>query len=437
MKENISQLAVDEFSYSPRNGFFKQSSDYPLTLEQINNFQQDGHLLLRAVVSPTEIATYRPAIVGTVNRYDREQQAMEKTVSGQSQGWKFVENLCQLDPVAQRLILARRFGKIAADLLGVNTVRLFRDQSYFKAPGGGNTPWHQDGYFMPLDTTQVITMWIALSDVSPQMAPMTFVTGSHRQGYMGTSMPLDESMDEFEQSTIKSAVTFLLAARDSKGWWIDFHLAAGLSDEWVTGYVGTMLATIPDNRIPEAVSTAWNLLDSRRYRTDGKWGYNRFPPGDADSTGWALQLAYAIGKGNSERAMRVMQSLAAHKRPDGGICTYESEESIRAFIHASPKVALEGWCGSHTCVSAAIAALPEYNFQLQDYLRSTQLLDGSWQAYWWHDPEYATALAAEAIAAKNPDSDCITKAVLWAMRRLESQGFVATNDSPIDLKLSH
>lgn len=229
---------------------------------------------------------------------------------------------------------------------------------------------------------------------------------------------------------IESAVTFLLAARDSKGWWIDFHLAAGLSDEWVTGYVGTMLATIPDNRIPEAVSTAWNLLDSRRYRTDGKWGYNRFPPGDADSTGWALQLAYAIGEGNSERALMAMQSLAAHKRPNGGICTYESEESIRAFIHASPKVGLEGWCGSHTCVSAAIAALPEYNFQLQDYLRSTQQSDGSWQAYWWHDPEYATALAAEAIAAYDPDSDCVTKAVVWGMRRLESQGYVATNDNP-------
>lgn len=204
MKENISQLAVSKFPYSLKNCFPEQSSDYPLTLEQINNFQQDGHLLLCGVVSPTEIAIYRPTIVEVVNRYDLEQQAMEKTVSGQSQGWKFVENLWQLDTAAQRLILARRFGKIAADLLGVDTVRLFRDQSYFKAPGGGNTPWHQDGYFMPLDTNQVVTMWIALSDVSAEMAPMTFVTGSHRQGYMGTSMALDELMDEFEQSTIKS-----------------------------------------------------------------------------------------------------------------------------------------------------------------------------------------------------------------------------------------
>ncbi|MBC1236212.1 phytanoyl-CoA dioxygenase family protein [Nostoc sp. 2RC] len=183
---------------------FPLDSDYDLTTEQIHNFQHDGHLLVRGVVSPKEIAVYKPALVETVDRYDREQQAMEKTVSGQSQGWQFVENLYQLDLVAQRFVLARRFGKIAADLLGVDTVRLFRDQSYFKKPGGGNTPWHQDGYFMPLDTTQIVTMWIALSEVSPEMAPMTFATGSHKQGYIGASMPLDESMDEFEQSIIKS-----------------------------------------------------------------------------------------------------------------------------------------------------------------------------------------------------------------------------------------
>jgi hypothetical protein len=59
-----------------------------------------------------------------------------------------------------------------------------------------------------------------------------------------------------------------------------------------------MLANIPDSRIPEAVSDAWNLLLSRHHRLSGKWGYNKLPPGDADSTGWALQLAASIGEIN-------------------------------------------------------------------------------------------------------------------------------------------
>lgn len=230
--------------------------------------------------------------------------------------------------------------------------------------------------------------------------------------------------------TIQSGITFLLAARDSKGWWIDFHLAAGLSDEWVTGYVGTLLATLPDPRIRDAINTAWNLLQTRCHRANGMWGYNRFPPGDADSTGWILQLAQAIGEQDSERSQQALESLAEHRRPNAGMSTYAHASPIRAFIHASAEQGFEGWCGSHTCVSAAIAALPQYNSQLQDYLQSSQISNGSWLAYWWHDPEYVTALAAEAIATYDPTSDCIDRAVVWGMNRFSSHGCVATSDHP-------
>ncbi len=97
-------------------------------------------------------------------------------------------------------------------------------------------------------------------------------------------------------------VDFLLAAQETQGWWTDFNLAAGPSDEWVTGYVGAMLVNIGDVRAYEAAVTAWRLLNTRRHRVDGKWGYNRLPPGDADSTGWALQLARSLGQLEVARA---------------------------------------------------------------------------------------------------------------------------------------
>jgi ectoine hydroxylase-related dioxygenase (phytanoyl-CoA dioxygenase family) len=176
------------------------SAEYAIASEQVHSFHRDGHLRLRSVLSPSEVTAYKSALSEAVHRYDRERQAMEKSVGGQSRGWKFVENLWRLSPAARQFTLAQRFSKIAADLLGVDTVRLFRDQSYFKEPGGDNTPWHQDGYFMPLDTMQIVTMWVALSDVSLDMSPMSFATGSHRRGYLGASMPPDEAMDAFEQS---------------------------------------------------------------------------------------------------------------------------------------------------------------------------------------------------------------------------------------------
>lgn len=159
------------------------SSEYVVSLEEVNQFQQNGHILLKEVVSPDEMTVYRPHIVDAVMNYDLEEEILEQIAAGRKNGWRFVHNLWERDEVARQFILARRFAKIAADLMAVNAVRLLRDESYFKEPGGASTPWHQDCDFFPLDTQQVISMWIALSDISEEMAPLTFASGSHKEGY--------------------------------------------------------------------------------------------------------------------------------------------------------------------------------------------------------------------------------------------------------------
>jgi hypothetical protein len=39
---------------------------------------------------------------------------------------------------------SRRLAGIAAQLMGVDSVRLYHDQALFKESGGGRTPWHCD-----------------------------------------------------------------------------------------------------------------------------------------------------------------------------------------------------------------------------------------------------------------------------------------------------
>lgn len=180
------------------------SSKYLVLPEQIHKFQEQGHILLRSVASQAEIDAYRPHILKTIQRSLEENHAIEKLVQGSQENWIYINNLWSQDDIARRFILASRFGQIAAELLGVDAVRLFRDQTYFKKPGGTDTPWHQDGYFMPLNTDKIITMWLPLVDVTPEMAPMSFVTGSHRGAkYLGTSMPQPEKMQEFAESIIQ------------------------------------------------------------------------------------------------------------------------------------------------------------------------------------------------------------------------------------------
>ena len=173
-------------------------SAYDLRGDAVATLERDGHCLLRGLLTAEELSVWRSALVDAVSRHDQQTHSMEQAVGGADNGWVFVDNVWRLDEAARAFILARRFGKLAADLLGVDCVRLFRDQSYFKAPGGANTSWHQDAHFMPLDTDRIITLWVTLSDVSEDMAPLRFVSGSHRAGPLGASLPDDASMDAFE-----------------------------------------------------------------------------------------------------------------------------------------------------------------------------------------------------------------------------------------------
>jgi ectoine hydroxylase-related dioxygenase (phytanoyl-CoA dioxygenase family) len=96
-------------------------------------------------------------------------------------------------------VFSPRFAKAAADLLGVDGVRIYHDQALFKEPGGGHTPWHQDQFYWPFDTEKTITMWMPLADLDPQVGSMTFATGSNRAGKLRGHAISDESEEAFER----------------------------------------------------------------------------------------------------------------------------------------------------------------------------------------------------------------------------------------------
>jgi ectoine hydroxylase-related dioxygenase (phytanoyl-CoA dioxygenase family) len=64
-------------------------------------------------------------------------------------------------------------------------VRILHEQALFKEPGGAITPLHQDQYYWPVDTEMAVGMWMPLVDVSMEMGPILFASGSHREGYLG------------------------------------------------------------------------------------------------------------------------------------------------------------------------------------------------------------------------------------------------------------
>ena len=140
---------------------------------QCKEFRENGHILTRGLVGSIEMGVYRQLIAEAVKKYRTEKRRM---ADRDTYGKAFLQimNLWRVDERVKQFVLAKRFAKTAATLLGVNNVRIYHDQALFKEPGGGPTPWHQDQYYWPLDTSNTITMWMPLVDISVDMGMLTF-----------------------------------------------------------------------------------------------------------------------------------------------------------------------------------------------------------------------------------------------------------------------
>ncbi|MDZ7647681.1 MAG: phytanoyl-CoA dioxygenase family protein [Cytophagales bacterium] len=164
----------------------------------ITAYQQKGYALIRNLATQDEIAHYRPLILDAVKKLNPESRKMEDR---DTYGKAFLQtmNLWEADAKVKEFTLAKKFASVAAQLMGVNRVRLYHDQALFKEPGGGFTPWHQDQYYWPLATKNTITMWMPLIDITTKMGMLTFASSSHKDGLVKNLEISDESEKELDE----------------------------------------------------------------------------------------------------------------------------------------------------------------------------------------------------------------------------------------------
>lgn len=154
---------------------------HPVPLGAVDEFRAKGHTVLRGLASADEVEAFRPTIEATAARMTLETRPIE---ARDTYGKAFLQtaNLWREDALARRFVFGRRFAAAAADLLGVDGVRLYHDQALIKEAGGGPTPWHQDQFYWPLPGDRTVTMWMPLVDIGDEVGSMTFGSGTHRMG---------------------------------------------------------------------------------------------------------------------------------------------------------------------------------------------------------------------------------------------------------------
>ncbi|HEY3559968.1 MAG TPA: phytanoyl-CoA dioxygenase family protein [Kribbella sp.] len=173
---------------------------YNLSRSDVAHFADRGFVKLKNVLSPATIAAYEPEITGKVIELNTQHQPLdERDTYGKA--FLQVSNLWQDSERVLEFVSSPRLAKIAAQLLGVQSVRLYHDQALYKESGGGVTPWHADQYYWPFSTDRCVTIWVPLQETPMEMGPLSFAAGSQKFEF-GRNLPISDESERVLQQAL-------------------------------------------------------------------------------------------------------------------------------------------------------------------------------------------------------------------------------------------
>ena len=122
------------------------------------------------------------------------------------------------DPFWVRLVSDERLLDIAEIFVGPD-IALFASHYICKPPSDGHAVlWHQDGSYWPLEPMEVVTLWLAVDDSTPENGCMRVIPRTH-------SLDLHEMQPRTDiPNVLKSGIDPELVDESSA---VDFVLKAG------------------------------------------------------------------------------------------------------------------------------------------------------------------------------------------------------------------
>ena len=152
---------------------------YAVSDEAIAFYQENKYIKLKNVLDAETLAYFNRVISDEVQRLNTLHVPLEERDT-YNKAFLQIFNLWRESEATQQLVMSKRLGQIAADLMQCQQVKIYHDQALFKEAGGGITPWHADQYYWPIDTDKTITVWIPLQATPLEMGPLEFSAKSHQ-----------------------------------------------------------------------------------------------------------------------------------------------------------------------------------------------------------------------------------------------------------------
>lgn len=171
-----------------------------------NQFERDGYMVFPAVVDQDLVREAGNDVEWLIrNNPDLRPE-------------KLYHTLMKDDPFWVRLISDGRLLDIAEIFIGPD-IALFASHYLCKPPGDGlPVLWHQDGSYWPLEPMEVVTLWLAVDDSTPENGCMRVLPGTHRT-------PLQELRRREDTPNVLSSEIDPALVDESKA--VDIVLGAG------------------------------------------------------------------------------------------------------------------------------------------------------------------------------------------------------------------
>lgn len=141
-----------------------------LSAEQVKKYRDDGVLFPIRVLSDQEVGEFRSAL-----------DELESTVGT---GVRRIDYSHLFFKWAYDLATHRRLLDVMEDLLGPSLL-VMSSRVFYKHPRDGSfASWHQDGNYLGLSSVTTPSIWIALSDSTPENGCVRVIPRSHLAGIL-------------------------------------------------------------------------------------------------------------------------------------------------------------------------------------------------------------------------------------------------------------
>lgn len=150
--------------------------------EKVKEFREKGFVVLDGLVTEDELDHYGALVTAAVEERAAQDTRTLAEKSRYEQSFIQIQNLWESHDAIRPLSFHPRIAQAAAELLGVEAIRMWHDQALFKEPGGRETDAHQDQPYWPIDEPVTVTAWIPFEGSTLESGAMGYVPGSHRVG---------------------------------------------------------------------------------------------------------------------------------------------------------------------------------------------------------------------------------------------------------------